>query len=203
MKRLISAAVILLLSTAVIFAQTDDGTTQEEEDNIEFVYTKNYAGDQFIRIALGPSFPMNFPDLITSLKGNGQLYAGGMGSLGYHYFLTSLISVGGEIGFGFNLTKGSNTLNYIPVLMEATLHPTIHNFEFPITLGIGLGWETYSKYTYFPAPMFNPQVGVHYRINSSWSLGMDFGYLYMPEWTSNGYSAAHMITACVAAKYYF
>lgn len=199
MKRILSLACLLILGTAFMFAQE----IPEQEDNIQVIYNKNYAGDQFLRIVVSPSFPLDFPDLITTFKGEGQLYVGGFFAFGYGYFLTDNISVGGNAGFGFNVTRGSNSLNYIPVTLRATFHPTVGNFEFPLTAGIGLAWEKYASYTFFPGLVLTAGTGVHYRITSSWSAGLDIEYMYLPEWNKNGYADANILTTELIARYYF
>lgn len=188
-----------------VFAQTDDIQSQHEDEDIaRFFYTKNQRGDQNFRISIAPVLPLSFGNPFH----DGQLKVGGMGTLGYHYFLSEKIALGFDAGFGFNLTIGGNALNYVPLLLAFTYQPSFHNFEFPLTISTGFAWETYSGYTYWPGWIVRPQVGVHYRITPSWSLGVDVSYMFMPQFShlwnkeyDNYYG--HFVDIALVAKYYF
>ncbi len=204
--------------TPLSYAQTEeepeDNTQEiqdqhENEDEIQYLYTENRKGDQYLRVGLGPMLPLNFGNPFSS---DGKLKLGGMGALGYHYFIAKDLAVGIDVGFGFNATIGSNVLNYVPVIGSITYQPVLTTklgiFEFPITVGVGFAWETYAGYTYWPALVVKPQLGAHYRINASWSVGVDVNYMFMPQFTKfwgtgtrNYFS--NEIGIDLVARYYF
>ncbi|MCH5290627.1 MAG: hypothetical protein J1D88_02560 [Treponema sp.] len=204
MKRLLSLLCVLCLCTAVLRAQ-DDGDEYEGTESTPFSYFMNQHGDQYLRIALGASFPCGgFEGSL--FDDSSKLKIGGLGSLGYHYFLTSLIAVGADATFGFHVTIGSHVLNYIPIVGTFTFQPTFSRFEFPITVGIGFAWQMYNNYTYWPGLVIKPEAGVHFRINPSWSLGLECTYMFMPEFDYDDSSKnvyGQFIVASVVARYYF
>ena len=62
MKRITLLFCTLLLSTA-LFAQTAEESDEiqyqhEYEDSVQFIYSQNQEGDQYIRISLSPEFPL-------------------------------------------------------------------------------------------------------------------------------------------------
>lgn len=159
-----------------VFAQSE-----EEEELPPIEYKLNREGDKVIRIGLSPSFPLNFPNPGALFSSDRKMSIGGLGSLGYRYFITDDINLGVDVGFGFNVTIGSHVFNYVPVVGSVTWQPTVGNFEFPVSLGVGLSWHTYIGYTYFPGLILQPSAGVSYRVTSNWSLGADASLMVMPE----------------------
>ena len=167
------------------------------DDGIVEKYEQNGPGDQYINIRLMPVFPLNF---------DGQLFIGGGIALGYHRFLTNHIALGGDIMFGYNTTIGSNLLTYIPFTLAVTYQPYIGRFEFPITLGIGMGITNYLANNYFPGLVLKPEVGAYFRFNENWSFGMDFMFAYMPHWyvkhpEQNDY--LNVMAISLGARYHF
>ena len=219
MKRTFKFALAMLFSASLAFnfmpllhAQEDieDDTQEiqeehENNDEIEYIYTENRKGDQNIRASMGPVLPLNFGNAFTS---DGKLKLGGMGMLGYHYFIAKDLAVGIDIGFGFNTTIGSNVLHYVPVIGSIMWQPVIGRFEIPLTLGVGFAWETYAGYTYWPGLVLKPSVGVHYRLTPSWSIGGDIEYMFMPQFakfwgTGDKNFFANFIGISAVVRYYF
>lgn len=177
----------------------------EKEKQVDVIYNSNIQeGDQYIRISLGALAPLSFGNPFT----DGKMHLGGMGTLGYHRFLTPTIAVGGDVSFASCSTIGSNVFNVVPIVGTVTFQPHLGNFEFPLTLGLGFAWETYSGKTYWPGLVVKPQVGVHYRITSSWSLGGEFSYMWMPQFnklydSTKENKHGHFFDLDLAARYYF
>ena len=203
-------AAISVVEAPVAHAQTAEETEdiQEQHENsdpVDVIYYETEAGDQYLRIALAPGFPLNFGNPFTD---DGKLKVGGAASLGYHYFLFTNFAVGADVAFGFNVTLGGNIFNYVPILATATYQFSIKNFEIPITLGVGMAWETYGNKTYWPGLVVKPQVGLHYRIGASWSVGGDISYSWMPEFlhlydSSKQDIHGQFLSIDLVARYYF
>ena len=198
---------MMLLGALPLAAEESDSkdTDEQQEQTAPIVYKLNQKGDQYIYVALSGTFPLNFGNFFT---GDSQLSAGGMGTLGYHYFLTDHFAVGLDASFGFNVTIGSHVFNYIPIMATATYQPTIKNFEFPLSLGVGFATETYIGYKYFPGLVVRPEVGAYYRLTPSWSLGVAVSYLFMPQFAQlydeNAHNIfGHFMTAGISARYHF
>lgn len=206
MKRILPLACMILLCAAPLIAEeSNSGTTDETETTVEYEYKMNQPGDQFIAVSLAGSLPLSFGNVFT---GNSQLSFGGIGTIGYHYFLTENFAIGADVGFGFNVTIGSNVYNYIPILATATYQPSYKHFEFPLSMGIGIATETYIGYKYFPGLVIKPEVGAFYRLTPSWSLGADASYLFLPQFAAlyndNATNIlAQFITVGIAARYHF
>ncbi|MBO4321212.1 MAG: hypothetical protein J5857_12165 [Treponema sp.] len=208
MKR-ISLLLATLFFSAAIFAQTAEESEEiqyqhEYEDSVQFIYSQNQEGDQYIRISLSPEFPMFFGNPFT----DGKIKTGGMANLGYHYFFTPNLAFGIDFSFAFHPTIGGNIFNSIPILATITYQPTYKNFEFPLTLALGFAWETYGNQTYWPGFVLRPQAGVHYRINQNWSLGGDVSYTFMPQLLklygkANENFIGQFISLDIVARYYF
>lgn len=215
MKR-ISKVLLLAVFTAFttipqnIYAQAADNyqatdSTQDEDDDYtgeedfyeeeEERLTPNGAGDQFISIALMPTFPVGFGE---------QLYVGGSLSVGYHRFLTEHIAVGADVMFGYHPTIGSNIFTYIPLTIGITYQPYVWRFEFPISLNVGMAIENYLQYNYFPGLVVKGQAGCYYRMNENWSFGAECQALWLPQWTKS-YDAEHLfaLSATIGARYHF
>lgn len=178
----------------------------ENEEPVQVIYnTGNMRGDQTLRMSMALSFPLSFGNPFTD---DGKMKLGGIASLGYHYFLTPEISVGGDATFGFNVTLSGNIFNCVPILATVTYTPHFKNFEFPITLGVGFAWEMYNGRTYWPGLAIKPQAGVQYRITPSWAVGGEISYLWLPQFNAiwhKGQENLHCQFANieVSARYYF
>ncbi len=211
MKRFLPFICMLVMGLSPCMAQTNNAEDNPEEipdEEIFYDYQLNQAGDQFIRISLAVAFPLNFDSFWQLfVSGQHQLSIGGTGTLGYHYFVTSKLAFGIDAGFGSAVTIGSNIFNYVPLVGTVTYQPYFGKFEIPITLGVGFAWETYSNYNYFPGLIVKPEVGLHYRLSPSWSLGGDISYTFMPQFgyhfdsTENYYG--QFLNVAIAARYYF
>lgn len=176
LKVIVLAFFALFFMGANFFSQdnseNEDGPDVYDEE-LDFVYQQNAAGDQFINIRIMPNIPLNFNDKIK---------VGGQITVGYSRFLTSWFALGAELAFGYNPTIGSNILTYIPISVGATFLPTAKKFEFPITVNVGMAVENYLSNTYFPGLVLRAGAGAYYRINESWSAGIEGFFTYMPQW---------------------
>lgn len=197
MKRILPIFWMLLLLTAPMFAQED---SEEDDSDImpSYTYKMNGRGDQYIKIAIMPNFPLNF---------GGQLYVGGAAELGYYRYLTSWFAVGGELMAGYNPTLGSNILTFVPITAGVSFLPTIWRFEIPLTLSVGMAFETCQNKKYFPGFAAKAELGLYYRFSESWSFGLGSDFMYLPQWhttTENADSDYGLfITAAVSARYHF
>ena len=202
MKRFLPAALLAMLIATPVFAQTED--SPETDSQIEYKWELNQKGDQYLKLALGPSFPLNFGNIFKS--GSSQLVLGGAGSLGYHYFFAKDMAVGIDATFGFNTSIGGHVFNFIPIVAKFTWQPSVGKFEFPLTAGIGFAWHTYIGYTYWPALVFNAEAGVLYRLSANWAVGGEAIYLCMPEFDYKDMSKSvwgQFLNVNVTARYYF
>lgn len=211
MKRFVLAVCLALMTLSPVLAQTsdDEENPQETTDlspNKDFFKTRE--GDQYFRISLDLTLPLNFPNITTLFNDSKKLAAGGSGFLGYHIFLTDTIAVGADIGFGFNATIGEHMFHYVPVMAAVTWQPSFKRFEFPLTLSAGFAWETYNGYSYFPGLVVKPSAGLLFRPLESWSFGAELSYLVMPQFaklhgTGDSNIVGQWLEVDISARYYF
>lgn len=213
MKRLLALFCALFMISSFAFADDDDADIyddidqgEESGEDIEFRTSTNLnePGDQYIKIGLMVTFPLNFGGDFPMYK-DGKLATGGAGMIGYHRFITSWWAAGLNIYFGYHPTLGENIFTYIPFVLDTTFQPAYKNFEFPITLGIGAAMENYLSRTYFPGLIFRGAAGVFYRVTPSWSFGVEGDYMYMPQWYSDSSKNDYGLFGSVllTARYHF
>lgn len=209
MKRIFFIVSLFLILTVPLFAKAKDKNPPESDENgdekeevQDFSYTINGKGDQFIKIALMPNFPLNFGGIP-----DGQMYVGGAAQLGYFRFLNSWLALGGELMVGYNPTIGSNSFVYVPITFGVLFQPRVWKFEFPIIQSIGMAFETCANKKYFPGFVTKTEAGAYFRMNDSWSFGLGCEFLYLPEWNPSTKGADNdyglFMTIVVGARYHF
>ena len=185
---------------------TDDIDADDSTEDITLKPTENLnePGDQFIKISLMATFPLNFGGSFPLYR-EGKLSIGGAGSLGYHRFITSWWAAGVDVYFGYHPTIGENIFTYIPLVINTTIQPTFKKFEFPITVGIGAAMENYLSRTYFPGLVLRGAVGAFFRATPSWSFGLEGDYMYMPQWYEDSSKNDYGLFASLvlSARYHF
>lgn len=214
MKRFLALFCALFLLTSFSFAddnmdgETDENQEQNDDDKKEVKSKENFRynepGDQFIKIDLMTTAPLNFGGSFPLYR-NGKLSLGGAGSLGYHRFITSWFAFGLNVKFGYNPTIGENIFTYIPILLDFTFQPAFGRLEFPITLAVGGAMENYLSNTYFPGLTLEGQAGVYYRATPSWSFGIESNVMYMPQWYSDSSKNDYGVFGSLglSARYHF
>lgn len=179
-------------------------SAQDIYDEDEFRTNINEPGDQFIKIGLMGVFPLNFGGSFPLFR-EGQISTGGAGELGYHRFITKNFAAGLDISFGYNPTIGENIFTYVPIVLNATFQPIYKQFEFPITLGVGMAMESYLNRTYFPGLVLKGETGAFWRVTPSWSFGLEGEFWFMPQWYSDSKYDDYGLFAsfAISARYHF
>lgn len=189
----------MIAMATTIFAQEQD--TPESEPITDFVYDMNGAGDQYIKLGIMANFPLNFGD---------QMYVGGAIQIGYYRYLNKWFAVGGDFMACYNSTKGKNIFYALPITAGVTFAPTIWRFEIPISLKVGMAFESSQNSKYFPGLVLGAELGVFYRAMENWSFGIGTNFMYLPQWYSGAdaerygrYDYALFLTAAAMARYHF
>jgi len=191
MKRLFSIFLAICLCSICVFA-----AEQGDEYDDGYVYEQNGAGDQYIKFGINGMFPLNF--------GN-QLSTGGAIDIGYYRFMSSKIAVGGEATLSYNISIGHEPLYMIPITFGAMFMPSVGNFEFPLTAGIGFGLQSWANMTYFPSLAAKASAGTFYRFTETFSLGAETAIMCIPQWvkdSSKNYTGL-FATLNITAKFHF
>jgi len=194
MKKFAALLCVFMLSAGFMFA---DEAADEYDDG--YVYDANGSGDQFLKIALFSLTPLNFK--------NNTLKTGAGAELGYYRFLNNSLAVGGEVSASFNITIGKNALTMIPFTFGVLYQPSLGKFEFPVSAGIGISYQTVQNASYFPGPVANVEAGAFYRFNEMWSFGGEGKFMVMPQWWKSGNelkgTTKYFTGGVICARYHF
>lgn len=192
MKRILLILLTLSIFTTSIFAQEEQGDIYDDG----YVYEQNGRGDQFLKINLGTLIPLNFDN---------HLYAGGAADLGFYYFLNKWLAVGGEFTATYNISIGHKILIMLPITFGVIAQPYTGNFEFPISLNVGVGYQTWQSIDYFPSFVLKASAGAYYRMNESWSFGLSSSFMWIPQRfkDKSRNDDALFLNAYIGARYHF
>ena len=176
MKKILPAAALFLLVLPFLsFAEDSEGHDDEPPAIGTYDYKANGGGDQFLKIAIMPNFPLNFGK---------QMQIGGAAEIGYYRFLNSWFALGGELMAGYNPTLGSNVFTFVPITFGAVFQPV----AWP---GFALKAEAAAFY--------------RFSDGWSIGLGSDFLYLPEWHTTTKNAKSDYglFLTAFVAVRYHF
>jgi hypothetical protein len=183
--RLLIIPLIIFVGSSLIHAQEED----DEDDRDIYLETdwssanasRYSSGDQTFSICLGLVKPLFYLDKQEGYLPT-KMNLGGMGSLGYTYFLDAHFFLGGELSGMFASTVGENMYFIVPIGFNAGYQFLLGRFEFPLSLMIGAAPQTFKGFSYFG--FFSKASGaVYFRFNSDWSFGLNTGFWWVPEWT--------------------
>jgi hypothetical protein len=209
MRRAWSFWLLLFLIVVVlpVTAQEEDPDS-EREDEIPGINWDPYvpdlyrAGDKTFVITVGIIFPTIFTG--KGLEGySSNIGLGGMGSLGFNYFLNSNWFLGGEVGGMFAGTGGKNMVYIIPFGPRVGYQLVFKRFEVPLTLMIGAAPQSYLDKGYFGL-IIKPGAAFFFRFNPDWSFGLNTNWWILPQWPANGKDVVgNFLDLSLSAKYHF
>jgi hypothetical protein len=139
-------------------------------------------GDKLFNINAGIIVPLFFLSASGDLMLN-KLYAGGILSLAYHYFLNSNLFFGAILQWSFAQTLGENFLYLVPIGVTLGYQFVVNRFEFPVSITLGGMSEQYLTYNGY-WPFLKPQAACFFRFNSNWSFGMNTAWFLVPQWSN-------------------
>jgi hypothetical protein len=139
-------------------------------------------GDKLFNINVGIIIPLFFLSASGDLMLN-KLYAGGILSLAYHYFLNSNLFFGAILQWGFAQTLGENFLYLVPIGVTLGYQFVVNRFEFPVSITLGGMSEQYLTYNGY-WPFLKPQAACFFRFNSNWSFGINTAWFLVPQWSN-------------------
>lgn len=184
MKRLFCILMVLLFCFPAVFAAEDDDIYDDYE------YEMNGEGDQFFKIDISAVVPLNFQDTENTSDGKWKMKVGVGADLSYFRFISSTVALGGNAGFNYNLTLGKKSLLTVPITVGLLYQPYMGNFEFPLSLTLGISALSCQGMTFFPAFTARGSAGFFYRFNESWSAGLDASIMFIPMWLKKEYREA-------------
>jgi len=200
---------ILLLGLPVMLAAQDEGGDPEFETDWDDYSTDLYtAGDQTFMISLGVLFPtvfVNDGDVWTTPEQHKfDPPVGGTGSLAFNYYVTSNIFVGGEVGGMFSPTIAKNTVFTILLGARGGYQFNIWKLEFPISVAIGMIWQTYLDKRYYGLYL-KGGLSAYFRASADWSFGLASNWYYMPQRTGDSKKDVdgNFVDLLISARYHF
>ncbi|NIZ18844.1 TP0733 family outer membrane beta-barrel protein [Entomospira culicis] len=168
MRKLVFVLFICSLSVGNLWAQS--GASDE-------VYEK---GDVQIRVGVGALFPLyvhafNFSDFTMS-----SMKTGFSIGLGFDYYLSNNLKIGGSASFGSITNSSKNYSFLVPVVTRISWEFHTIRFDFPVGVDVGL---LFNKYRTLFAINFlvRPHAGVFFNITRSWSIGIDTTFWIVPQ----------------------
>lgn len=132
------------------------------------------AGQGNVSFGLGALFPLFF-QRYTGEIADTNLSVGGHVWFEWGIFLWQGLSTGMEISGIFSLTPNSRTLFIAPITVNVKYTFQLYPVEFPISLAFGMSLSSLEQ-LFKVDPIFKPKVGITYRINQNWSVGLFTSY---------------------------
>ena len=159
-------------------------------------------GDRSFNMTLGVIFPMYFSG-IDQERGIG-LSLGGTGTLGYSYFLTSNIFLGGELTGMFSFSRMGNTLFIVPFGVRGGYQFVFRRLEIPISLMIGMAPQLFLNESYFGWLILKPGISFFWRQSADWSFGLNTIWWFVPQWPRTGPNVyGNFFELTLSARYHF
>ena len=197
---------LLLLIGFPIFAQNDDDDNDPsiESDWDDYFMDLYVRGDQTFTISLGTFYPAFFINDGKLISMNFTPPVGGMGSLIYNYYFGPRFFIGGEITGQFINTLRKNTLFIVPLGFRAGTQFIYGRFEFPLSMSIGMTWQTYLDNGYYGLYM-KAGAAAYFRVTHEWSFGLASSLGWFPQWTNDRSHNVNgsFVTTMLSARYHF
>ena len=120
--------------------------------------------------------------------------------------MNNLLAVGGEVSPTYNVSIGKKSLITVPITFGVLFQPTINKFEFPMGVSLGITSSTFENtFTYFPSFTAKAYAGAFYRINDSWSAGINSSFIWIAQWMKDSSESYHGLFAAagISMRYHF
>jgi hypothetical protein len=135
-------------------------------------------GEQLLQLNAGLQIPLFL--LPETGYGVDNLKLGGVFSFSYHYFLARGFALGGSISAAFNGTIGDQTVFVLPLGLSAGYWWSRMPFDFCVSSELGAYLMRYNSKGMI-SPFAKIGGGALWRITSSWSLGLESFFWFIPE----------------------
>ena len=208
MKRLIISMFLTLATLAAIGAQSEKPADTPEtkpgsKPESSFQYEPIREGDQFIKVTLGPTFPL-FILGPGGMNTDTNMDIGASGALTYARFINSHVSLGGELAFAFNSTLAKNLFFYLPIVFTGSYEFVFNRIHVPLTLAGGFAFQTYNSASYF-GPILRPEVGAWFQYSPEWSFGVEGAWNVIPQTYSDSSNnrTGSILDAALGFRYHF
>ncbi len=102
-------------------------------------------------------------------------------AVSYRYALKPTLDVGADTGFFLLGTKVGRSFLLIPLAVSGRWTPGAKRFEFPVDFGVGIAYSNYGGTSNLD-PMLNLKLGAGYRLNQSFTVGLDESNSMLIQW---------------------
>ena len=150
-------------------------------------------GSQLVTIAAGAQIPLFILDNNFQIVSNNDtivlshMYMGASFTFGYQYFVKQGLSIGGTLSGSYNQTMSGLSLFILPVTFKAAYWWSLLPFELSASVEAGGQMMRYNGTGMLGAFARAGGSGC-YRINSTWSVGLEINYWFVPEIHTGDYS---------------
>ncbi|NCN04592.1 MAG: hypothetical protein GW949_03065 [Spirochaetales bacterium] len=182
--------IIILFSTVFLFGFLfgSFGQTEVVETDPNDVVIARILGDQHFSFALGPYIPLFSYDPNTgeseSLIGSTadpRLSLGAIGTLRWGAFVNSVINLGLDLSWAFNVGANGDLLSqFAPLTARMSTYLRSGAFEFPLHLGLGMNILSYKETTIL-TPLVKAGGSVLWNPGGDWAFGFNLMYWWIPE----------------------
>jgi hypothetical protein len=141
-------------------------------------------GDKMLSINLGLLIPLFFQAANGSIAGT-NLSLGGSGSIRFESFLSSNVTLGGELGGSLSFSPNGRTLIMVPLTARVSYILRRYPFEFPLSFGAGINLTKLDD-AFHIDPILKPAVSFYWNYNAEWAFGINLAYSWIPQIYSGG-----------------
>ncbi|MDR2211116.1 MAG: hypothetical protein LBO65_06585 [Spirochaetaceae bacterium] len=178
-----------LVAGLFVLSAQEEGEEEDDEDEYipiesdwsgvsETLYSR---GDQTFCMGLGLVKPLFYADRQRGYSET-NMKLGGLGSLGWNYFLGPHLFIGAELNGMFAATIGENMYFCLPMGFRTGYQFILYRFEFPLSVLAGFAPQTHKERSYFG--FFSKAEGsAYFRFNSNWSFGINTSFWWVPQWS--------------------
>lgn len=149
-------------------------------------------GSQMFTFRAGPIIPaFFFRPILPSSEGEQflafpdamHMKVGGYGSIRYQGFLNSTTALGGELGYIFAYDIGDELFTSVPFQAKMTYIPLQGTFEIPLSVGLGLAYNSYSggEKPSFLSLLATVEAGFSWYFREDWGITIGTGLQVIPE----------------------
>lgn len=141
-------------------------------------------GDKMLSINLGFLIPLFFQATNGSVDAT-NLSLGGAGSIRFESFLSSHVTLGGELGGSLSFSPNGRTLIMVPLTARVSYILRRYPFEFPLSFGAGINFTKLDD-AFHIDPIVKPAAAFYWNYNAEWAFGLNLAYSWIPQIYSGG-----------------
>jgi hypothetical protein len=197
-KRVFCLLALLAGLSMILPAQEDGPLDTDWSGTMPNIYSR---GDQLFTINLGLVFPLFFVRQDSGKIAN-KLGMGGMGLLGWGYFMGPHVFLGLELSGMFAGTVGENNFFMVPFGVKAGYQFILGRFEFPVSVLMGAAGQKRLQDSYMGF-FLKPSLGIYFRWKPEWSFGILTEFWWVPQLTSKANIHGFFMDAVIGVRYHF